>query len=114
MTFKSLRRLSLAAIVLNVAFVLVALLWLTIRLRTYLSEPPLWPWWQDFDIVASSSWAAASAYTFAVLWTYLRKTSRGPLLEALQDRQRQQVRDLELEVQRAELQKRLRDLTKPT
>ena len=112
MTYKTLRRLSAVAIVFNVAFALVALLWLAVRLRAFLSTQAPWPWWQDFDIVASAAWAGVSAFTVTVLWTFLRKTRRGPEIEALQARQSQEVLDLELAVQRAELQRRLNDLTK--
>jgi hypothetical protein len=113
MTFKALRRLSVVAIVFNVAFAFVALFWLTMRLRAYMSERPPWPLWQDFDIVAPTILGVVSMYTFAVMWTYLRKTRRGPEVEALAARGRQEVLDLETAVQRAELQKRLRDLTRP-
>jgi hypothetical protein len=112
-TFRTLRQLSVIAIVFNVAFAFTAASWLAWRISTFASVQPPWPWWRDFDIIASASSAAVSAFTLCVLWMFFRKTRRGPELEALQARGRQEIRDLEKEVQQAELRKRLRDLTTP-
>jgi hypothetical protein len=114
MTFKTLRRFSIVAVLFNLALALIALLRLAARVNAYVSAQVPWPLWQDFDLVASAIWAGGSAFTVAVLWASLRKTRRGPVLEALQARQRRKIQDLELAVQKAELQKRLNDLTKPT
>ena len=110
MTFTTLRRMSLVAFVLNVALASVAAFWLAIRIRAFRSAPPPWSWWQDFDIMASASSGAASIFTLWALWLFFRKTRRGPELEAIQARGRQEIRDLETELRKAELQKRLRDL----
>jgi hypothetical protein len=112
-TFKTLRRLSVVAIVFNVACAFTAVYWLAWRIPTFASAQPAWPWWQDYDIMASATAAAVSMFTLCVLWMFFRKTRQGPELEALKARGRQEIRDLETEVQKAELRKRLRDLTAP-
>ncbi len=112
MTFKTMRSLAVVALVFNVAFAFVALLWLATRIGDFWSSQVLWPWWQDFDIVTSAFWGAVSAFTVVALWIALRKTRRGPELDSLQAREDEEIRDLEAEIQRVELQKRLRDLTK--
>ena len=110
MTFTTLRRMSLVAVVFNVALASVAAFWLAIRIRAFTSAPPPWSWWQDFDIMASASSGAASIFALCVLWMFFRKTRRGPELEAIQARGREEIRDLETEVRKAELQKRLHEL----
>jgi hypothetical protein len=111
-TFKTLRWLAALVLVFNVAFTCVALLWLATAISAYSSAGFPWPWWRDFDVVASGCWGGVSAFTVVVLWLSLRKTRRGPELDALQAREGEELHDLEAEVQRAELQKRLRDLTR--